>query len=193
MKKFPFYILYTQTNLGIVVWFSWFFYWTLSVFPTYSLGHADEKRMWIYYVKILAIKIIDVIKIILCFIHLSVGFPSGSVVKNSPAGQELQEMGFDPWVGKIPWRRAWQPTPVFCLENPIDNRAWWAAVRRVAKSQTRLKWLHTHTHTHTRLNVVSSPHTHTSKCCVPHKIREKFFLVLKFMQCLQKSFFHKWL
>ena len=21
--------------------------------------------------------------------------------------------GFDPWVGKIPWRRAWQPTPVF--------------------------------------------------------------------------------
>ena len=21
--------------------------------------------------------------------------------------------GFNPWVGKIPWRRAWQPTPVF--------------------------------------------------------------------------------
>jgi len=21
--------------------------------------------------------------------------------------------GFDPWVGKIPWRRAWQLTPVF--------------------------------------------------------------------------------
>ena len=21
--------------------------------------------------------------------------------------------GFDPWVGKIHWRRAWQPTPVF--------------------------------------------------------------------------------
>jgi len=21
--------------------------------------------------------------------------------------------GFDPWVEKIPWRRAWQPTPVF--------------------------------------------------------------------------------
>ena len=20
---------------------------------------------------------------------------------------------FDPWVGKIPWRRVWQPTPVF--------------------------------------------------------------------------------
>ena len=21
--------------------------------------------------------------------------------------------GFDPWIGKIPWRRVWQPTPVF--------------------------------------------------------------------------------
>ena len=26
--------------------------------------------------------------------------------------------GFDPWVGKIPWRRAWQPTPVFSPGEP---------------------------------------------------------------------------
>ena len=25
---------------------------------------------------------------------------------------------FDPWVGKIPWRRAWQPTPVFLSRLP---------------------------------------------------------------------------
>ena len=24
-----------------------------------------------------------------------------------------RRFGFDPWVGKIPWRRKWQPTPVF--------------------------------------------------------------------------------
>ena len=24
-----------------------------------------------------------------------------------------KRLGFDPWVGKIPWRRKWQPTPVF--------------------------------------------------------------------------------
>ena len=24
-----------------------------------------------------------------------------------------QTLGFDPWVRKILWRRAWQPTPVF--------------------------------------------------------------------------------
>ena len=46
--------------------------------------------------------------------------------------------GFDPWVGMIPWRRKWQPTPVSCLENSMDRRAWWATLHRVAKSQT---WL----------------------------------------------------
>ena len=25
----------------------------------------------------------------------------------------MQGLGFAPWVGKIPWRRKWQPTPVF--------------------------------------------------------------------------------
>ena len=48
---------------------------------------------------------------------------------------------FDPWVGKIPWRRAWQPTPVSCLENPMDRRAWQPTVHRVTKNQTWLKWL----------------------------------------------------
>jgi len=27
--------------------------------------------------------------------------------------QEAEENGFDLWVGKIPWRRRWPPTPVF--------------------------------------------------------------------------------
>ena len=31
-------------------------------------------------------------------------------VKNLPAVQETQ---FHPWVRKIPWRREWQPIPVF--------------------------------------------------------------------------------
>ena len=26
---------------------------------------------------------------------------------------QCQKPRFDPWVGKIPWRRKWQPTPVF--------------------------------------------------------------------------------
>ena len=29
---------------------------------------------------------------------------------------------FDPWVGKIPWRRKWQPTPVFLPGEPHEQR-----------------------------------------------------------------------
>ena len=32
------------------------------------------------------------------------------MIKNLPANKKR---GFDPWVGKIPWRRARQPTPAF--------------------------------------------------------------------------------
>ena len=41
---------------------------------------------------------------------------------------------FNPWVRKIPWRRAWQPTPVFLLGNPRDRGTWQATVHGVAKS-----------------------------------------------------------
>ena len=46
------------------------------------------------------------------------------------------DMGLIPGLGKIPWRRAWQPTPLFLnLENPMDRGAWPATILRVAKSQ----------------------------------------------------------
>ena len=32
--------------------------------------------------------------------------------------------GFDPWVRKIPWRRAWQPTPVFLPGKSYGQRNW---------------------------------------------------------------------
>ena len=35
------------------------------------------------------------------------------VVKNSHQCRRHKRHGFDSWVGKIPWRRAQQPTPVF--------------------------------------------------------------------------------
>ena len=50
-------------------------------------------------------------------------------------------MAFDD--GKIPWRRAWQYTPVFCLENPLDRRSWQATVHGVTKNWTQLKRLRT--------------------------------------------------
>ena len=59
------------------------------------------------------------------------------MVKNLPGRfRRLKRPGFDPWVGKIPWRRAWQPTPVSSPENPVDRGASWATVRGVAEWDT---------------------------------------------------------
>ena len=44
---------------------------------------------------------------------------------------QCKRCSFDPWVGKMPCRRAWQPTPVSSLENPMDRGAWQAIVQRV--------------------------------------------------------------
>ena len=49
------------------------------------------------------------------------GFPGGSVVKN-PACQ-CRGHGFSPWVGKFPWRRKRQTTPVFLPREAHGQRS----------------------------------------------------------------------
>ena len=41
------------------------------------------------------------------------GLPGGASGKILPTNAGDVRLQFDPWVGKISWRRAWQPTPVF--------------------------------------------------------------------------------
>ena len=46
------------------------------------------------------------------------------MVKNPPAyAGDGKRTGFHPWVGKIPWRRAWQPTPVFLTGESHGQRS----------------------------------------------------------------------
>ena len=40
--------------------------------------------------------------------------------------RRFKRYSFSPWIGKIPWRRAWQPTSIFLPENPLDKGACWA-------------------------------------------------------------------
>ena len=53
------------------------------------------------------------------------GLSCSSAVKNPPAMQELQEMQVRSLGGEDPLEEAWQPTPVFLLENPMDRGAGW--------------------------------------------------------------------
>ena len=47
-----------------------------------------------------------------------------------------KRQGFDPWVGKIPWRKAWQPPPVVLPRESHGQRS--------LESQTQLKRLSMH-------------------------------------------------
>ena len=53
------------------------------------------------------------------------------MVTNPPANVERRR--FDPWVGKIPWRRKWQPTPVFLSGKSHGQRSLAAVVHQVAE------------------------------------------------------------
>ena len=47
------------------------------------------------------------------------GFLGGASGKGSICQcRRHKRYGFDPWVGKIPWRRKWQATPVFLPGKP---------------------------------------------------------------------------
>ena len=49
--------------------------------------------------------------------HTHTEFIGASVVKNWQCACQSRSHGFDPWVGKIPWRRKRQPTPVLLHEK----------------------------------------------------------------------------
>ena len=51
---------------------------------------------------------------------------------------QRRRQGFDPWSGKIPWRRKWQLTPVFLPGKPMDRGAWWATVHGVTRVRCSL-------------------------------------------------------
>ena len=46
--------------------------------------------------------------------YYTMGFPGGASGKQLACQcRRHKRLGFNPWVGKIPWRREGQPTPVF--------------------------------------------------------------------------------
>ena len=66
------------------------------------------------------------------------GFPDGTVVKNLPASEgDKRDVSSSPGCGRSPGEGNGNPLQWSCLENPMDRGAWWATVRRVAKSWTQ--------------------------------------------------------
>ena len=64
--------------------------------------------------------------------------------RKEPASQcrRCRRPGFNPWVGKIPWRSNWQPISVFLPEKFDRQRVLGATIHRAAKSWTRMShWI----------------------------------------------------
>ena len=66
--------------------------------------------------------------------YLHYGFPGGSVVKDPPAdaGNTGDTGSVSGWE-RFPGEGNDNPLQFSCLGNPMDRRAWWAAVQGVAK------------------------------------------------------------
>ena len=47
------------------------------------------------------------------YIYIYIGFPGGASKESACQRRRHKRHVFDPWVRKIPRRRAWQPTSVF--------------------------------------------------------------------------------
>ena len=49
---------------------------------------------------------------------------------------QCRKYWFDPWVGRIPWRRKWQPTPAFLPGKSLGQRKLSTTVQGVAEELT---------------------------------------------------------
>ena len=61
--------------------------------------------------------------------------------------RRLRRHGFDPWPGKIPWRKKWQPTPVFLPGKHHGQRSLAGYRPWDHKQSDMTEWLSTHAHT----------------------------------------------
>ena len=77
------------------------------------------------------------------------GFPGGTVAKKKSTCQcrRYQRLGFVPWVRKIPWRRRWQPSPVF-LPGEFHGQKILAGYSPWGRKELNIAE-HTHTHIYT--------------------------------------------
>ena len=76
----------------------------------------------------------------------SLGFPGCAVVKESACQcRRHKRHKFNPWVGKIPWRRERQPTPVFLPGESHGQRSL-AGYIQTMESKSDMTWETEHTH-----------------------------------------------
>ena len=78
------------------------------------------------------------------------GFSGGSVDKESACNAgDAEDIGLIPGSGRSPGGGHGNLLQYSCLENPTDRGTWRAAIHRIPKSWTWVKWQSMHTHVQT--------------------------------------------
>ena len=135
-----FYAPFNAHNYAIFQFASYLDHYTLIelVFPSitgqnfvflFSFLVVDIRNVCLIF---LMTKIIQLLK--LCYSKTSLGFPGGSVGKESVCN--ARDPGLIPGLGRSPGEGNGSPLQYSCLENPMDSRAWWVIIHGDAKSQT---------------------------------------------------------
>ena len=127
------------------------------------------------------------------YIHTYTGFPGGSVIKEP--SYQCRRDGFDPWIGKVPWRREGQPTSGFLPGESHGQRSLVSYSPWSRKESDMISWLkqqQKYTHTHTQhcypficqwpLTLLPCPSSCKYCCCVDIGVRVSF----------QISFLQEW-
>ena len=84
------------------------------------------------------------------------GFPRWCRGKESACQCKRHE--FDPWVGKIPWRKGMaMNSSILAWRIPMDRGTWWTTVHGVPRSQTQVS-------THTRSYLLGYPFSPHPQC-----------------------------
>ena len=95
---------------------------------------------------------------------------------------QCRRLQFDPWVGEIPWRREWLPTPVFLPGDSIDREAWRAAVHGITRvGHDRV------TNTSLLTSATRETHKFSSLCITSYLCFSKKGLLLCGFPCLLSS------
>ena len=86
--------------------------------------------------------------------RLYLGFPGGSESKESTCN--AGRPGFNPWVGKIPWRRKWHPTPVFFPGEPHGQSS---LLQSIGSQRVKHNWVTEHNHKSLSIQIQWETHT----------------------------------
>ena len=98
--------------------------------------------------------------------RFNMGFPGGK--ESTCQCRRCKRCGFNPWVGKTPWSRKWQPDPVFLPGKFHGQRSLVGYSPWGRKESDTTECAHTNTHTHTQTQSRFNIRSNSGPCIRVH-------------------------